>query len=122
MTVLDSTTDFKRCNDLSNFEVGDKVLIKSSAASGWASVAKVTRIMLSQIEVQTINIIPTKDHHRWGTTNPFVDDREKGDFFLRWNDAKRCNVGRKSKFFIKGGLKVGFSTGWNPKCIAQIVK
>tara|TARA_R100001086_G_C11775839_1_gene242192 strand:- start:12 stop:404 length:393 start_codon:yes stop_codon:yes gene_type:complete len=120
--ILESNIDFKLIDDLSHLKVGNQVLIKSSIASGWAQVVNVTRIMPTQIEVETVNVIPTIDHCRWGTKNPFVNDREKGNFFAHWSWVKQANVGKKNKFFIHGGKQVGLSTEWNPRRIAEIIK
>ena len=118
--LLESGVDFIRPQDLSTLKVGDKVLTKKSIATGWARVGVVTRIMKTQIEVEITNVIPTIDHNRFGTKNPFVNDRLKGDFFTHWSDLKKAVVGKRTKFFKDGGVEVGMSSLWNSNGIAVL--
>ena len=115
---LKSGQDFTRPFDLNDLKINQIVLAKLSIASGWASVVKVVRIMKTQIEVETINVIPTIDHFKWGVKNPFKNRRE--GFFEDWAWRKKISKGRKRKFFIKNNVEVGSSDDWNPSRIAII--
>ncbi len=116
MKNLKANIDFISPLDLTDLKLNDKVLIKSSIATGWAKVGIVKRIMKKQIEVETINVIPTIDTNRFGTKNHF-SNRWIG-FFEDWANMKRFNKGRKRKFFIESNIEVGFSNEWNPSRIA----
>ena len=116
--ILESGKDFTRTFNANDLEIGDEVMIKSMAASGWARVGKVVRKTKTQLEVECINVIPTKDVARIGIKNPFVDDRKKGGFFEDWAFNRKCNIGRKDKFFIESGLGVGWTGHWNPIMLA----
>ena len=117
---LKSGQDFTRPFDLNDLKINQIVLAKSSVASGWASVVKVVRIMKTQIEVETINVIPTIDNFKWGVKNPFANRRE--GFFKDWAWRKKISKGRKRKFFIENNIEVGSSDNWNPQRIAIINK
>ena len=116
---LKSGQDFKSPFDLKDLKINDIVLTKQSVATGWAEVVKVVRITKTQIEVETINLIPTIDHFKWGIKNPFKN-RGKG-FFQFWSERKKILKGNKRKFFINSNIEVGSSSDWNPKRIATII-
>jgi hypothetical protein len=117
---LKSGQDFTRPFDLNDLKINQIVLAKSSVASGWASVVKVVRIMKTQIEVETVNLIPTIDAFKWGVKNPF-ENRGEG-FFQFWAERKKILKGRKLKFFIDSNVEVGSTNEWNPQTIAIINK
>jgi len=120
MKVLKSNKDFFRSSNL-ELNPGDKVLIKQSVATGWGKLAIVKRVMKSQVEVQVINVVPTEESNRFGTKNGLLDrSKNPENFFLRWSDNKKMNVGRKMKFFIDSGVMVGDSENWNPTILTTI--
>ena len=119
IAILESGKDFTSMFNANNLEIGNEVLIKSQAASGWARVGKVVRKTKTQLEVECINVIPTKDKFRWGIKNPFVDNRKNGGFFKNWAFTKKRNIGKKHKFFIESGLGVGWTGHWNPIMLAN---
>jgi hypothetical protein len=119
--VLQSGIDFTSHFSVRDLMVGDEVIMKSMAVSGWARIGKVTRVMNTQIEIECTNVIPTKDKCRIGTLNPFVDDRKKGGFFEHWAWWRKCAIGDKSKFFRANGIEVGSSNEWNPRGLAVII-
>ena len=90
---LKSGQDFKSPFDLKDLKINDIVLTKQSVATGWAEVVKVVRITKTQIEVETINLIPTIDHFKWGIKNPFKN-RGKG-FFQFWSERKKILKGNR---------------------------
>jgi hypothetical protein len=119
--VLQSGIDFTSAFSVRDLMVGDEVIMKSMAVSGWARTGKVTRVMNTQIEVECTNVIPTKDRCNFGTVNPFVDSRFKGGFFENWAWFRKTAIGRKSKFFRADGIEVGSRNEWNPRGLAVII-
>tara|TARA_B110001452_G_scaffold262337_1_gene262243 strand:- start:184 stop:555 length:372 start_codon:yes stop_codon:yes gene_type:complete len=118
LKLLKANEDFKNLTNLEDLKINQKVLIKSSVATGWAKVGEVSRIMKSQIEVTITNVIPTIDSNRFGTKNHFKN-RWIG-FFKDWAGMKKFNKGKKRKFFIESNIEVGSSEDWNPQRIAVI--
>lgn len=120
MKVLKANQDFISLSEL-NLSIGQEVLIKSSIATGWASLCKVVRETKCQIEVEVINIIPTEESNRFGIKNGLKDRGTNGGFFENWAFRKKCSIGRRSKFWKDSAIRVGDSENWNPSVICEIL-
>jgi hypothetical protein len=118
MKVLKSGIDFVRAFDI-NPTTGEQFLIKKAVPTGWAKLAKVTRVTKTQVEVEVINVIPTEESNKFGVKNG-LKDRFVG-FFKDWDEQKRFAIGKKHKFWLKDGVFVGDTNNWNPTVLAQLI-
>ena len=120
MKVLKSFIDFMPIREI-ELEIGSKVLIKQSTASGWGRLAKVIRLTPKQVEVEVINVIPTEESNRFGTKNGLKDRGELGGFFEDWAFRKKCAIGKKEKFWKSNAQRVGETTSWNSTVLCEII-
>ncbi len=116
--VLKSGIDFVRTSNIEP-TIGETFLIKTSVASGWARVGKVTKITKTQIELEVIDLIPTEDSNKFGIKNHFKNRTE--GFFADWCWRKKATIGQKRKFFKSSSIEVGDTNQWNPTILAQLV-
>lgn len=118
MKVLKAGFDFVRAFEI-NPSIGQEMLIKQSVATGWAKLAKVTKVTKTQVELEVLNIIPTEESNKFGTKNG-LKDRTDG-FFMNWAARKKAFIGEKQKFFKESCVMVGCSNDWNPAVLAELV-
>ena len=119
MRVLKAGIDFQRAFEI-NPQEGENFLIKSVHPTGWAKLAKVTRVMKSQVELEIINVVPTEESNKFGTKNGLLDRHE--GFFSDWCFKKKVNVGKRVKFFRESGIMVGMSDSWKPIVLVELLK
>ena len=121
--VFKANKDFTRAF-VSDVLLNEKVLIKSNFATGWGTLAKVTRILNTQIEVEIINIVPTEESNRFGTKNGWDIERKENpeNFFLRWAEWKKRVIGTKRKFFKETGIEVGSTNStWRSSSLCTFI-
>lgn len=118
MKVLKAGLDFVRVSKI-NPNIGQEMLIKQSVATGWAKLAKVTKVTKTQVELEVVNLIPTEESNKFGTKNGFKDRCE--GFFKEWAFRKKVAVGKKHKFFKDSCVMVGCSNDWNPLVLAELL-
>ena len=116
MKVLVASKDFVRAFSVDS--IGEVVLIKTSAASGWAIKAKVIRQTKTQIEVECIKWIPTEDTNRFGVKNG-LKDRFEG-WLGDWSWRNKVINGNKRKFWKSNFTEVGSANEWNPSVLCQL--
>lgn len=119
MKVLKAGIDFQRAFEIDP-QVGEQFLIKSNLATGWARLARVTRVMKSQVELEVTNVIPTEESNKFGTKNGLLDRGE--GFFEDWAFRKKALIGKRVKFFKESGIMVGMSSdSWRQTVLVELL-
>jgi len=117
MKALVANKDFSRVIGIDG--IGETVLIKSSAATGWAIKAKVVRETKTQVEVECERWIPTEDTFKWGVKNG-LKDRFEG-WISDWSWRNKVIKGNKRKFWRDTFQEVGDSQNWNPSILCKLI-
>ena len=115
MKALKFGEDF---HHLSTPTIGQMVIIKTAASSGWGLKAKVVRITKKQVIVECEKWLPTVDRSKIGTRNG-LKDRFSG-WLAHWSQMNKASKGRQRKFWIDSNLEVGSTNSWNASTVWEL--